>query len=57
MERLAELDLHIVHKPGKANVSADVLSRYGKHVKGESIDSAKHSMANPEVARAVRDWL
>ena len=29
LERLAELDLHIVYKPGVANVSADVLSRFG----------------------------
>ena len=29
LERLAELDLHIVYKPGIANVSADVLSRFG----------------------------
>ena len=29
LERLAELDLQIVHKPGVANVGADVLSRYG----------------------------
>ena len=29
LERLAEFDLHIVYKPGVANVSADVLSRFG----------------------------
>ena len=29
LERLAELDLHIVYKPGVANVSADVLSHFG----------------------------
>ena len=29
LECLAELDLHIVYKPGVANVSADVLSRFG----------------------------
>ena len=29
LERLAKLDLHIVHKPGIANVSADLLSHFG----------------------------
>ena len=29
LERLVELDLHIVYKPGVANVSADVLSHFG----------------------------
>ena len=29
LERLAELDLHIVYKPGVANVRADVLSCFG----------------------------
>ena len=29
LEHLAELDLHIVYKPGIANVSADVLSCFG----------------------------
>ena len=32
LERLAELDLNIVYKPGVENVAADVLSRYGCHV-------------------------
>ena len=29
LEHLAELDLHIVYKPGVDNVSADVLSQFG----------------------------
>ena len=29
LECLAELDLHMVYKPGLANVSADVLSHFG----------------------------
>ena len=29
LECLAELDLHIVYKPGAANVSANVLSHLG----------------------------
>ena len=36
LERLAELDLHIVYKPGVANVTADVLSRFGQTVEGET---------------------
>ena len=32
LERLAELDLNIVYKPGVENVAADVLSQYGCHV-------------------------
>ena len=32
LERLAELDLSIVYKPGVENVAADVLSRFGQHV-------------------------
>ena len=32
LERLAELDLNIVYKPGVENVAADVLSHYGCHV-------------------------
>ena len=32
LERLAELDLNIVYKPGVENVAADVLSWYGCHV-------------------------
>ena len=32
LERLAELDLNIVYKPGAENVAADVLSRYGCHL-------------------------
>ena len=36
LERLAEIDLHIVYKPGIANVSADVLSRFGYAVEGDT---------------------
>ena len=32
LERLAELDLSIVYKPGVEIVAADVLSRFGQHV-------------------------
>ena len=32
LERLAELDLSIVYKPGVENVAADVLSRFGQHI-------------------------
>ena len=36
LESLAELDLHIVYKPGVANVSADVLSRFGCTVESKT---------------------
>ena len=36
LEHFAELDLHIVYKPGVANVSADVLSHYGYTVESKT---------------------
>ena len=54
---MAELDLKIVHRPGKENVPADVLSRYAQHVEGESGDGVLHDMTNADVDFAVRTWL
>ena len=46
LERLAELDLHIVYKPGVENVAADVLSWYGCHVEQMGdISSVRHSIS------------
>ena len=57
MERLAELDLDVVHRPGVENVAADVLSRYGQTVEESASESVLHSLDDAVVARAVRAWL
>ena len=45
LEGLAELDLHIVYKPGVENVAADVLSCYGCHMKETGdVSSVRHSL-------------
>ena len=47
LERLAELDLNIVYKPGVENVAADVLSRYGCHVWNlDDVSISKYSLAD-----------
>ena len=47
LERLAELDLHIVYKPGVENVASDVLSHYGCLVEKQgNISIARHSLAD-----------
>ena len=58
MERLAELNLRVVHVPGKKNIPADVLSRYAQHVEGEvAKGGALHDITNADVEFAVRAWL
>ena len=47
LEKLAELDLNIVYKPGVENMAADVLSQYGCHVENQcDISSCKYSLAH-----------
>ena len=47
LERLAELDLNIVYKPGVENVAADVLSHYGCHVEQQGdVSTFRHSFAD-----------
>ena len=57
LERLAELDLDIVYRPGVDNVAADVLSRFNQHVQQDSEARAQHSLQDAKVVHAVRTWL
>ena len=58
LERLAEFDIKIVHRPGAENIAADVLSRYGMHVEPDTaVPSTLHCVADVGVERAVRTWL
>ena len=57
MERLAELNLDIVHRAGVDNVPADVLSHYGQQPAQGEHARASHSLVDANVARAVRAWL
>ena len=54
---MAELDLEILYRPGKKNVVADVLSRYGVDGALESTANATFSMGNSTVRRVVQEWL
>ena len=54
---MAQLDLEIVHRPGKKNVVADVLSRYGVEGAIEVIASAWYSLGDSIVRHAVYEWL
>ena len=54
---MAELDLEILYRPGKKNVVADVLSRYGVDGAFESTTNAMFSMGNNTVRRVVQEWL
>ena len=47
LERLAELDLNIVYKPGVENVATDVLFHYRCHMEEQGdISSDKYSLTN-----------
>ena len=47
LERLAELDLDIVYKPGVENVAADVLTRYGCRVwNSDDVSIDKYSLTD-----------
>ena len=54
---MAELDLEIVYRPGKKNVVADVLSRYGVHGVVEATASAHYSLVDNSVRRVVYEWM
>ena len=54
---MAELDLEILYRPGKKNVVADVLSRYGFDGAFESTANSTFSMGDSSVRRVVHEWL
>ena len=54
---MAELDLEIVYRPGKKNVVADVLSRYGVYGVVEATASACFSLGDNSVRRVVYEWM
>ena len=54
---MAELDLEILYRPGKKNVVANVLSRYGVEGAFESTPNATFSMGDSTVRRVVQTWL
>ena len=54
---MAELDLEIVYRPGKTNVVANVLSRYGVDGVTETTASAWYSLGNSSVRFVVYEWL
>ena len=43
--------------PGKENVPADVLSRYGHDAPVVVAPMATHAMDDPECARVMTDWI
>ena len=54
---MAELDLEILYRPGKKNVVADVLSRYGVDGVFESTANARFSVGDSSVRRVVCKWM
>ena len=54
---MAELDLEILYRPGKKNVVADVLSRYGVDGVFESTTNARFSLGDSSVRRVVCEWM
>ena len=54
---MAELNLEIVYRPGKKNVVADVLSRYGVDGVFETTASARFSQGDSSVRRVVYEWM
>ena len=57
MERLAELNFQIIYRPGVQNTSADVLSRYGKSIKGGDSVVAQNSLRDIRIAQLIQTWL
>ena len=57
LERMAELDLVIVHRPGEKNVVADVLLRYGVEGVMEATASAQYSLNDSRERCVVCEWL
>ena len=54
---MAELNLEIVCRPGKKNVVADVLSQYEVDCVVKATASARCSLGDSSVRRAVYEWL
>ena len=54
---MAELDLEILYKPGRKNVVADVLSRYGVDGVFETTASARFSLGYSNVRCVVYEWI
>ena len=54
---MAELDLESLYRPGKKNVVADVLSRYGVDGVFESTDTASFSLGDSNVRCVVCEWM
>ena len=54
---MAELNLEIVYKPGKKNVVADVLSRYGIDGVVEATASAEYSLGDSSIRLVMYEWL
>ena len=54
---MAEIDLEILYRPGKKNVVADVLSRYGVDGVFESTASARYSISDSSLKRVVHEWM
>ena len=57
LERLAELDLQIIYRPGVQNTSADILSRYGQSIEGGNAVVAQNSLGDMRTAQLVQTWL
>ena len=54
---MAELNLEVLYRPGKKNVVADVLSRYGVDGVFESTTNARFSLGDSSVRRVVYEWM
>ena len=54
---MAELDLEILYRPGKKNVVADVLSRYGIYGVFETTANARSSLGDSSVRCVVYEWI
>ena len=58
LEKLSELQLEVVYLPGRDNIVADVLSRYG-HERGSSsaIPVAHYDLADVSLHPRLCEWL